>query len=211
MDKLENQLVKYLADTPLHWFPKGYLLEMKWQYEEKGTIKTAIADTISRSLRRCEESKRIAQRPSGKSCEYRFLPPDKRKIYIPYTMREDKSILFKLEESFKQRTLPQNNSIHKFCNDLAGELNGKGKYMQLVLKPDYELKWDMKAVKENLYKPIAKALYGVESTTELDTDQVSKVHHQLMIMLVEKFPEIDYVDFPSEENTESYYQSLNEK
>lgn len=107
-----------------------------------------------------------------------------------------------------KRTLKQNNSLHLFCTNLAGELNGKGYYMQLVLKPDYELKWDMKSVKENLYKPIAKALYGVESTTELDTDQISKVHQQLMLMLVEKFPELDFIDWPSEENTENFIKSL---
>lgn len=107
----------------------------------------------------------------------------------------------------RKRSLPQNNSLHLFCNNLAGELNGKGYYMQLVLKPDYELKWDTKSVKENLYKPIAKALYGVDSTTKLDTDQVSKVHHQLMLMLVEKFPELDYIDFPSIENTEEFIRS----
>lgn len=112
--------------------------------------------------------------------------------------------------SDKKRTLLQNSSLHKFCNDLAGELNGKGKYMQIVLKPTYELRWDMKAVKENLYKPIAKALYGTESTTELTTDQISKVHSQLMLMLVEKFPEIDFIDWPSEEQTNEYLNSLNE-
>ncbi len=109
-----------------------------------------------------------------------------------------------------KRTLPQNSSLHLFCSKLSDELNGKGMYMQLVLKPTYELKWDMKAVKENLYKPIAKALYGVESTTDLDTDQISKVHAQLMFMLVEKFPEVDFIEWPSEETTNEYLQALDE-
>lgn len=107
-----------------------------------------------------------------------------------------------------QRTDQQRKAIQVFCRNLAGELNGKGKYMQLVLKPTYELRWDMDAVKEHLYKPIAKALYGVESTTQLDTSQISKVHEQLMLMLVEKFPEVDYVDFPSEDSTPEYLESF---
>lgn len=79
--------------------------------------------------------------------------------------------------------------------------------MRVVLKPEYRLAWDMKSCKENLYKPLAKALYGKESTTELTTDEISKVHQQLMNMLIEKFPELDYVDFPSDETTESYLNS----
>lgn len=113
------------------------------------------------------------------------------------------------ESENKKRTLKQNDSIHLFCSKLSTELNGKGMYMQLVLKPSYELRWDMKSVKEHLYKPIAKALYGIESTTELDTAQVSEVHKQLMLMLVEKFPEVDYVDFPSQETTQNYLESFN--
>lgn len=107
----------------------------------------------------------------------------------------------------KQRTLLQNKSIHLFCDKLATELNGKGMYMQLVLKPTYELRWDTKSVKEHLFKPILEALYKKDSTTKLTTDEVSKVHHQLMTMLVEKYP-IDYVDFPSIEQTQDYLEYL---
>lgn len=116
------------------------------------------------------------------------------------------------ESGDKKRTLKQNDSLHLFCNKLSTELNGKGLYMQVVLKPTYELRWDMKAVKENLYKPFAKALYGVESTTDLDTAQISAVHHQMMLSLIEmaqnKGYELDYVDFPSQEATQNYLDSF---
>lgn len=108
-----------------------------------------------------------------------------------------------------KRSLKQNDSLHLFCSNLSAELNSRGYDMRVVLKPEYRLSWDMKSVKENLYKPLAKAMYGKESTTELTTDEVSKVHAMLMNMLVEKFPEIDYVDFPSEETTENYLNSFN--
>lgn len=222
MKSLQDQIVAWLAQ-PINapqWFRKGQVTDdIDWFYIEKGEKKKALADTVSRELRSAEENKRVARRDNGKSCEYRFLPPEHRERYIPFSMRENKDILFRADlsqdipnqtEEPKKRTLKQNDSLHLFCNNLAGELNGKGMYMQLVLKPDYELKWDTKSVKENLYKPIAKALYGVESTTELDTDQISKVHHQLMIMLVEKFPQVDYVDFPSVETTENYINSIKE-
>jgi hypothetical protein len=106
-----------------------------------------------------------------------------------------------------QRSLKQNNSIHLFCKKLADELNGKGQYMQIVLKPTYELRWDTKTVKEHLWRPIQKATVQKQSTTELDTTEASKVHEQLMLALTEKLL-IDYVDFPSEEQTENYYNSF---
>lgn len=110
----------------------------------------------------------------------------------------------------KQRSTQQNNSIHLFCKKLADELNGKGYYMQIVLKPTYELRWDTKTVKEHLFKPIQKALFNKESTTELNTSEVTKVHEQLMMALQDKLKELDFIDFPSQEQTESYIKSLKE-
>ena len=53
----------------------------------------------------------------------------------------------------EQRTNKQNKAMHKFFNDLAGELNAKGYDMKVVMKPDFFLKWDGDSVKENLWKP----------------------------------------------------------
>lgn len=110
----------------------------------------------------------------------------------------------------EQRTKKQNKSIHLFCRKLATELNGKGYYMQIVLRPTYELRWDEKAVKEHLLKPVIKLLFQTEHTSELTKSEVTKAHEQLMIMLMEspKLKELDYVDFPSEEQTENYLQSF---
>lgn len=109
----------------------------------------------------------------------------------------------------EKRTNKQNRSAHLWFRLLANELNGKGMDMRVVLKPEYKLRWDDKSVKENLFKPIAKALYGVDSTTNLDKKQISRVHEELMQMLVDKFPEINWVDMPSEENSEEYFNSFN--
>lgn len=111
----------------------------------------------------------------------------------------------------EQRTNQQNKSIHLFCKKLADELNGKGYYMQLVLKPTYELAWDTKTVKEHLFKPFEKALYKKASTTELTTDEVSNVHLQLMKNLQEKLTQLDFIDFPSYEQTENYLKSYGDK
>ena len=112
----------------------------------------------------------------------------------------------------QQRSLKQNNALHLFCKKLADELNGKGLYMQLVLKPTYELRWDTKTVKEHLFKPVMRAMKQKKSTTELNRKEVSEVHEQLMLMLKEspKTSDIDYIDFPSEEQTEEYFKSFNQ-
>lgn len=93
---LKEQLIKYLAINH-DWHAKGHLTDtLKWQYLESGEIKTAMADTISRKLREAEEEKRIARKDLGKSCQYKFLPPDIRDKYICWSDRSNdkKDILF---------------------------------------------------------------------------------------------------------------------
>lgn len=106
----------------------------------------------------------------------------------------------------KQRTLKQNNSIHKYCELLAKELNTLGLDMRIVLKPDYKIWWTMENIKENIFKPVASAMYNVDSTTKLERQQVDKVHEQIMFMLGEKFG-VEYIPFPSVESTDDYWKN----
>lgn len=105
-----------------------------------------------------------------------------------------------------KRTLKQNASIHKYCDLLAKELNTLGLDMRVVLKPDYKIWWTMESIKENIVKPIAQYMYNVDSTTKLERHQVDKVHEQIMHMLCEKYPGLDYIPFPSVENTDDYWK-----
>lgn len=66
------------------------------------------------------------------------------------------------------RTTQQNKSLHKFCEDVAKELNNKGINVQLFLKHAVDLDWSKDSVKELIWKPIQKALVNKSSTTELD-------------------------------------------
>lgn len=70
---------------------------------------------------------------------------------------------------------------------LSDELNTAGLEMKVVLKPDYKIWWTPEAIKENLWKPLQKAMYQKESTTELTTAQVDKVFEQLAHILGEKY------------------------
>lgn len=95
-----------------------------------------------------------------------------------------------------QRTIQQNKSIHLFLSRLSDTLNEAGYDQRKVLKETVEIPWTPQACKEQLWRPIQNALYGKQSTTELEKlEQVSKVHEVLMKHLGEKLG-IDYLDFP---------------
>lgn len=94
-------------------------------------------------------------------------------------------------ESKKQRTKPQNRSIHKVCRMLSEGLNNKGQYMVRALKvlrksPEVEIPWTPEEVKRLLWRPVQKAMFDTESTTELSTIQVSQVFEVLNKNLAEK-------------------------
>jgi hypothetical protein len=113
-----------------------------------------------------------------------------------------------MEKTYEERTVKQNKALHLFFKMLANELNGKGAYMNVVLKPTAQIQWDEKMVKEHLFKPLLKAMYKKESTADMDTSEVTSVHERLMLLLTGRDDlQIDYIDFPSEETTDSYIQS----
>jgi len=77
------------------------------------------------------------------------------------------------------RTPTQNRSLHKYFSLLAEALNDSGNDMRKTLKPEVEIPWGSDNIKEQLFKPIAKAMFGTSSTTELSTKQISEVYETL--------------------------------
>lgn len=81
-----------------------------------------------------------------------------------------------------KRTERQNRAMHLLMTQIASELNDSGLYMQKVLKHDADIEWTSVAVKEYLLRPFMRAMYNIESTTELDTKQIgdamdAMLHH----------------------------------
>lgn len=99
-----------------------------------------------------------------------------------------------------KRTLKQNSSLHLYCELLAEELNMAGLDMREVLKPSVDINWTSESVKEYLWRPIQKAMYQKQSTTELETAEVSRVYEVLNRHLGEKFG--IHTPFPSIEETQ---------
>lgn len=93
------------------------------------------------------------------------------------------------------RTLSQNAALHKYCQDVANELNEAGLDMRKVLKPGISIPWNQNSVKRHLWRPIQEAMFDKLSTTKLETKEVSEVYEVLNRHMAEKFG--ISVEFPS--------------
>lgn len=96
------------------------------------------------------------------------------------------------------RTPLQNRSLHKYCDMLACDLNDAGLDMRKTLKPEIDIPWTMENVKNLMFKPIIAAMFGVESTKDLNTKQISEAYEVLNRHTSEKLGVS--VIWPHEEN-----------
>lgn len=95
----------------------------------------------------------------------------------------------------EQRTLQQNKALHVLFRLLADKLNENGLDMRKTLKPEIDIPWNDKTVKEYLWRPIQKAQLDKNSTTELTTKEIDEVFDTINKHLGEKFGL--HVEFPS--------------
>ena len=105
-----------------------------------------------------------------------------------------------------KRTLAQNRAMHKLFTQMSDTFNTLGLDMKVILKPEWKIWWTPEACKNELFKPVMKAMYGIESTTELTTDQVSKVYEVIAKTIGEKHGV--QIDFPSKEQLDDYWKTL---
>ena len=99
------------------------------------------------------------------------------------------------------RTNQQRKALEVDCKIIADKLNAAGKDMRVVLKQSYEIPWTQESVKEHIFKPIIKALYGHTSTTQLEKQiEIDQAHEVIMRELGQKHG-IGWHDFPHTENT----------
>lgn len=78
------------------------------------------------------------------------------------------------------RTFKQNKALYTYFQLLADAFNNLGLDVQHVLEfKEVSLPWTKDRVKDLLWAPIQKAMFDTTSTTELETDHVSKVHDRL--------------------------------
>lgn len=79
-----------------------------------------------------------------------------------------------------QRTAQQNKSLHLYCELLAEALNDAGLDMKKVFEvKEVDIPWNKDIVKSVLWRPIQEAMTGEESTTKLNTTEVSEIYETL--------------------------------
>lgn len=100
----------------------------------------------------------------------------------------------------KKRSLQQNKSIHKGCQDIANVLIENGISLNTVIK-NLEVRPSMESIKD-IFRSIAQAKYGVESTTSLTTAQIDPVWEELVKAVSENTG--IFIPFPSKEEFINY-------
>ena len=86
-----------------------------------------------------------------------------------------------------QRTTNQNSAIHAYCGEVAKVMQARGLDMKTVVKDGVPIEPSMYMVKEYMWRPIQKALTGVESTAKINTMEVNEVYEHLSRLLAEKY------------------------
>ena len=86
-----------------------------------------------------------------------------------------------------RRSMTQNASLHLWLDRVASCLNDAGYDMKAVIKEDVDIDWTKDSVKTYLWKPVEKAMYGHESTTEANKTQYGDIEETLRRHMGAKF------------------------
>jgi len=118
---------------------------------------------------------------------------DKAKFYFNRLL--EREALIELKEVRKTRTNQQNRAMHKFFTIIADELNNIGATFSYEFGSEImELPYTSELIKETLWKPIQKALFNKDSTTEITTEEIN----QIIDVITLKFGEMGIpITFPS--------------
>jgi hypothetical protein len=104
----------------------------------------------------------------------------------------------------KQKTIQQNKALHLGCQQIADILIENNIPLSVALKNLY-VRPTMEVIK-GVFRDIAKAKYGVESTTQLTRKQINEVWEDMTATLSENTG--IYFPFPSEETRDEALQVL---
>lgn len=91
------------------------------------------------------------------------------------------------EKTQRPRTIKQNSTLHLWLTHIADELNDHGLDMQVVLAKRHGIMWTPEAVKECLFKVLAKAMFNKDSTTQLSTKEFTQVTNMLRDVLARDY------------------------
>lgn len=94
----------------------------------------------------------------------------------------------------QNRTNQQNRALHLFFTMVANELNELGiPFIYHGLKGmEFEIQWTAELFKEFTWKPIQKAMFGIESTTKLKKDQIDPIFDVINKFFADRGVEIQF-------------------
>lgn len=106
---------------------------------------------------------------------------DRAKFNAKCEILKQKGADVELTEKKASRTLRQNAAIHLYCELIAECLNEVGLTFSYtgIKGMKMELRYSKELIKETLWKPIQMALFGKESTTQLNREEVSEIAGQI--------------------------------
>ena len=94
----------------------------------------------------------------------------------------------------EQRTSQQNKALHVYFGLVAEALNDAGLDIRKTVPID--IFWSYESVKELLWKPIQKSIYGKQSTTQLDKHKEIDIVWEHLNRFLARLG-IESVNFPS--------------
>lgn len=121
---------------------------------------------------------------------------NKEKLALWLIKKEGKEVDVLIEEEANRRTKKQNNAIHLYCQLLADEFEEHGLDMKQVIHAD--IPPTMELVKENIWRKVQEKMFGKKSTTQLTTDEVSRVYEVINKAIGQEWG--IHIPFPSIEN-----------
>lgn len=84
--------------------------------------------------------------------------------------------IINMEEITKQRTLQQNKALHVYEKELADAMVARGIDMRTFLKEGVEIPATKEIVHNHIVLPVVKAMFGKDSTTQLEVREVTQVY-----------------------------------
>ena len=85
-----------------------------------------------------------------------------------------------------QRTDQQRKAIEVYCREVAKAMNDAGHTVQTAFTADVDISQDN--IKQNMFKVVMKKLYpNKESTTELETHEVTDVYENMNRITAERY------------------------
>ena len=85
------------------------------------------------------------------------------------------------------RTEAQNNALHLWFDQLSEELKKSQIPLQLIFKQGFELEPTPEAIKEFIWRPTQKAMFGKKSTTKLwKTGEIDAIYDAINRAIVER-------------------------